>query len=258
MTRFSLLKTIVACGAVIGAQNLWAEGFEFDRAGQALGTGIVPKGQVAWEQALPSISYDEFRENGVKHQHLTLQADALLRIGVGSDLEVRLGWDGPVWQRHKIGQEQQEVDGIGDMQIGLKKAIDLNDDKLTWALLAQVNLATGDDEFSSDDEIYTVGSALSYQFSQDITTAMTMLYDYQDGNLAVTAIPSIEYPISAKVTGFSEYVFRKAEHQHYQSVVNTGLMWDVMDQLQLDASVGYSFNRQQPQFNAGFGVSYLF
>ena len=258
MTHLSLIKTILLSVAVISSQMLWADNFEFDRPGQALGTGIVPKGHLAWEQSLPAFTYDEYRVDGVKHQEMTAQSDILLRVGIGSDTELRLSWDGPMWQQHKAGGIKDKIDGVGDIQVGIKKSISLEDDKLKWALLAQVNLATGDDEFTSDEEIYTLGSSLSYQFSQDITTGMTMLYDYQDGNLAWTAIPNITYPVAGKVSGFSEYVFRKAEHQHSESVVNTGLVWNVLDNLQLDASIGYSFNRQQPQLNAGLGVAYLF
>lgn len=85
-----------------------------------------------------------------------------------------------------------------------------------------------------------------------------MLYDYQDQDLAVTVIPNISYPIAGSVSGFSEYIYRKAESRHYESAVNTGLVWMPTDQLQLDATVGYSFNQQRPDFNAGIGVSYLF
>lgn len=258
MENNKMMKTSLGIAIVLSSQMLWADAFEFDRPGIGLGTDIVPKGQLAWEQGLPTASYNESHVAGVKQRQLVLQGDTQLRLGVGSGLELRLGWDGPIWQQNKNGVAKTEIDGIGDMQIGIKKAIDLKDDKLKWALLAQVHLATGDDEFTTDEEIYTLASALSYQFDKDITTGITMSYDYQDGNLAVTAVPSISYPIVGNVSGFSEYVFRKAEHQHYQSIVNTGLIWSVSDRLQLDATIGYSLNQQAPDYTAGLGVAYLF
>lgn len=258
MENNKMMKISLGIAIALSSQMIWANSFEFDRPGTGLGTGIVPKGQLAWEQGLPTASYDESRVDGVKQSHLVLQGDTLLRLGVGSGLELRLGWDGPIWQQYKNGAAKTENDGVGDIQIGVKKAIDLKDEKLKWALLAQVHLATGDDEFTTDDEIYTLASVLSYQFDKDITTGITMSYDYQDSNLAVTAVPSISYPIAGNLSGFSEYVFRKAEHQHYQSIVNTGLLWSVSDRLQLDATVGYSFNQQAPDYTAGLGLAYLF
>ena len=252
------LKCGALCAVVLCSSSAFAEAFEFDRPGQALGTGIVPKGHVAWEQGLPTVSYDESRVNGVKQSDLTLQADALLRIGVGSDTELRIGWDGPIWQRHKVANVDDDIDGVGDIQIGVKKAIDLGDDQFAWALLAQVNLATGDDEFTQDEEIYTLGSTISYKLSPSVNTGITMLYDYQDKDLSMTAIPNISYQMTDKLNGFAEYVFKKTEHQKYQSVVNTGLTYNLTDNIQLDASIGYSFNQQQPDYNGGLGVSFLF
>lgn len=245
-------------GSGLAIQAVHAESFEFDRPGAGLGTAIVPKGHVAWEQSLPSFSYDEFRRNGVSQSSLTVQGDTLVRVGVGSDVEVRLGWDGPIWQKNKLANQKSEIDGVGDVQLGIKKAITTKDENLKWAVLAQVNLANGDDEFTVEEEIYTLASALSYQFGGNIGTGITMSYDYQDGDLAWSAIPSLQYKVSNAVTGFSEYVYRKQESRHYESSMNTGLVWSASDKLQLDATVGYSFNRQNPRFSGGLGVSYLF
>lgn len=256
--KMTAVKITVLCATGLCMHMANAESFGFDRPGMGLGTAIVPKGHLAWEQSLPTLSYDEYRSGGIKQSTLTLQGDALARIGIGSDMELRLGWDGPVWQRHKAGNAKQEIDGTGDVQIGIKKAIQTKDDKLTWAVLAQANLANGDDEFTVDEEIYTLASAIAYQYSDDISTGITMSYDYQDGDLAWSAIPGLQYAITERLAGFSEYVYRKQESRHYESLMNTGLIWSVTDKLQFDTSVGYSFNRQNPRFNAGLGLSYLF
>lgn len=252
------VKTLTCATLAMSSSLVFAESFTFDRPGESLGTSTVPKGHVAWEQSLPSASYDEWRVDGEQNSQLTLQADALVRIGVADDLEVRVGWDGPVWQRNKDGADDHDIDGTGDVTIGVKKAIETNDDRMSWAVLAQVNLANGDDEFTEEDEIYSVASAISYDYSDNITTGITMKYDYQDGDLAWSAIPNIGYGITKNVSGFSEFVYRKQESEHYESMVNTGLIWMLNDRLQLDAMVGYSFNDQNPHYRAGLGFAYLF
>lgn len=247
---------ILAAGLISQISN--ADAFGFDRPGAGLGTDIVPKGHLAWEQSLPSASYDDYSVDGEKHSVLTVQGDMLARIGLGSDVEFRVGWDGPIWQKEKLGANSTETHGVGDVTLGIKKAINTHDDAFKWALLAQVNLANGDDEFTVDKEIYTLGSAISYQFNDSVSTGMTMYYDYQDGDLAWSAIPSLQYKIVGNLSGFSEYVYRKQESQHKESILNNGLIWSVKDNLQLDASIGYSFNRENPRLNAGLGVAYLF
>ena len=254
-----LLKTAIIASMVIAtSQMALAESFSFDRPGAGLGTAIVPKGHVAWEQSLPTATYDERRVDGVDQSQLTLQGDALFRIGVADDVELRVGWDGPIWQRNKDGANDTEIDGTGDVIIGVKKAIETNDENFTWAVLAEANLANGDDEFTAEEEIYTVASAIGYNYSDDVSTGITMIYDYQDGDLAWSAIPSVGYSFSENVSGFSEYVYRKQESQHYESMINTGVMWMVNDRFQLDAMIGYSFNQQNPRFTAGLGFGYLF
>lgn len=255
-TNLTKAMLVVSIGSL--SQLGHTEAFAFDRPGAALGTAIVPLGHVAWEQSLPSASYDDRRIDGKTQETITVAGDALLRIGVGGDYEIRVGWDGPMWQRTKYNGQDTETDGVGDVNIGIKRAINTHDERLQWAVLAQVNLANGDDEFTVDEEIYTLGSALNYQFSDDIATGITLYYDIQDGDLAWTVIPNIQYKISPRVSGFSEYVYRKQESQKKESTITSGVVWSVKDNLQLDASIGYSFNEQNPRANAGLGVSYLF
>ena len=101
-----LLKTAIIASMVIAtSQMALAESFSFDRPVAGLGTAIVPKGHVAWEQSVPTATYDERRVDGVDESQLTLQGDALFRIGVADDVEFRVGWDGPIWQRNKDGAD---------------------------------------------------------------------------------------------------------------------------------------------------------
>ncbi|KAA8732048.1 transporter [Acinetobacter qingfengensis] len=261
---FSQLSACVALGLFCNLAN--AEAFGFDRPGDGFSPEIVPKGHVAWEQALPTLSYDDGYHAGEKYSQLTVQGDMLFRVGLGSDFELRLGWDGPTWQKSKIGADQQEIHGNGDMTVGLKRAINTHDDQLKWALLAQAKLATADDVLVNHDlgladsnkNIYTVGSSMQYQYNDLIKTGITMLYDYQDGDLAWSAIPNIQYKITEKLSGFAEYRYRKQESLKKESVVNNGLIWALRDNLQLDASIGYSFNDSNPRFKAGLGAAYLF
>ncbi len=252
------LNALTFVAASMLASTTFAAEFSFDRPGAGIGTGITPVGQLAWEQGLPTVSYQEQNIEGVKDKTLTLNGDMLFRTGLANGLELQLGWQGPVWQQHKRAGFKTETDGLGDVSIGLKKAIDLKDDRLSMAVLAEAIIATGNDEFTAHDDIYSLTSAVAYEFSDLIGTSITMRYEAQNSNWAVTAIPTIDYKIAGKLSGYSEFIYRKAESQDYQYGLGTGLVYAINDRAQLDASVGVDLDGDMRSYNGGLGVSVLF
>ncbi|MCL5767495.1 MULTISPECIES: transporter [Acinetobacter] len=255
MKKFQVLSLIAA--SIMTTATFAAE-FSFDRPGAGIRTGITPVGQLAWEQGLPTVSYQEQNIEGVKDKTLTLNGDMLLRTGLANGLELQLGWQGPVWQQYKHAGTKKETNGLGDVSIGLKKAINLKDDRLTMALLAEAIIATGNDEFTNQDDIYSLTSAVAYKFSDLVGTSITMRYEAQNSDWAVTAIPTIDYKIAGKLSGFSEFVYRKAESQDYEYGLGTGLVYSLNDRAQLDASIGVDLNGDQKSYNGGLGLSVLF
>ncbi|KYQ83507.1 hypothetical protein AWW72_13565 [Acinetobacter sp. NRRL B-65365] len=251
-------QTLSVIAVSMMASSAFAADFSFDRPGAGMGTGITPVGKLAWEQSLPSISYQEGNVDGVKDKTLTLNGDMLLRTGLADGLELQLGWQGPVWQQYKRAGMKKESNGLGDVSIGLKKAIDLKDDRLSMALLAEAIIATGNDEFTNHDDIYSLTSAVAYEFSDLIGTSITMRYEAQNSDWAVTAVPTIDYKIAGKLSGFSEFIYRKAESQDYEYGLGTGLVYALNNRTQLDASIGVDLNGNQKSYNGGFGVSVLF
>jgi hypothetical protein len=254
----SALKTVSFIFAAGFSINALAADFSFDRPGTGIGTGITPVGQLAWEQGLPSASYNETNVDGEKQKTVTLNGDMLLRTGLAEDLELQLGWQGPAWSKVKRAGESVEEDGLGDVSIGVKKAIDLDDDKLSMAILAEAILATGNDGFSNHDDIYSLSSAVAYAATDLITTSITMRYEAQNSNWAVTAIPTLEYKIADKWSGFSEFVYRKAESEHYEYSLGSGVIYALNDRMQMDASVGVDLNGKDKSYQSGLGVSFLF
>jgi hypothetical protein len=251
-------QTLSLVAASMMASTAFAADFSFDRPGTGISTGITPVGQLAWEQGLPTVSYQEGNANGVKDKTLTLNGDMLLRTGLADGLELQLGWQGPVWQQYKRAGTKKESNGLGDVSIGLKKAIDLKDDRLSMAVLAEAIIATGNDEFTAHDDIYSLTSAVAYKFSDLIGTSITMRYEAQNSDWAVTAVPTIDYKIAGKLSGYSEFVYRKAESQDYEYGLGTGLIYALNNRTQLDASIGVDLNGNQKSYNGGFGVSVLF
>lgn len=240
------------------ASPVFAADFSFDRPGSGFGTGITPVGQLAWEQGLPSANYEESTINGVQQKTTTLNADMLLRTGIAHNLELQLSWQGPSWSQVKQAGKTVDEDGLGDVSIGLKSAIDLNDDNLTMAVLLEAVLATGNDGFTAEDDIYALATAVSYKQSDLVDTSITMRYEVQNGDWAVTAIPTIGYKLSDKWSGFSELVYRKAESQDYEYSLGSGVIYALNERTQFDASVGVVLSGDDKGYQSGLGVSYLF
>ena len=77
------LNALTFVAASMLASTTFAAEFSFDRPGAGIGTGITPVGQVAWEQGLPTVSYQEQNIEGVKDKTLTLNGDMLFTTEAG-------------------------------------------------------------------------------------------------------------------------------------------------------------------------------
>ena len=254
----SALKTLGFTLLAGLSANAVAAEFSFDHSGSGIGTGITPVGKLAWEQSLPSYSYTEENTEAGKVKKSTYSADVLLRTGLADGLELQLGWDGPQWSQSKLGKTKESKHGLGDVSIGLKKAIDLDDDKMSMAVLAQAVIATGNEEFTNDKDIYSLGSVVAYDYNDQLTTSISMIYEVQDSKWAVTAVPTVEYLIAGNWSGFSELVYRKQEGHDVEYNLGSGVIYAINERAQVDASVGLDLNGQNKSYQAGFGVSYLF
>lgn len=129
---------------------------------------------------------------------------------------------------------------------------------LTMAVLAEAVIATGNDEFTAHDDIYSLSSAVAYKYNDLLDTSITMRYEVQNSNWAVTAIPTINYKIAGKLSGYSEFVYRKAESQDYQYGLGTGLVYAVNNRTQLDANIGVDLEGQDKSYKGGLGMAFLF
>lgn len=257
--RMNLLQLIGTLFLLMLSSASFAYEFSFDRPGTGFGTGITPVGKVAWEQSLPTASYSKQWNGSENETTVQLQTDTVVRTGLMDGVELQVGWDGYVWQQTKTGSEKSDVEGLGDMTVGLKKAIDLKDDKLKWALLASGTIATGNDDFTAENNTYTLGSSLEYAYDDIVTTALSMFYQYEEGgNWTVQAVPTLGYQFTDNLSGFSEFVYSKTEGQKNSKSLATGVVYAIGEKAQVDASIGVDLNGEGRSYNAGLGVAYLF
>ena len=250
-------KTLLAL-AVLGMSSA-SFAVEFERPGTGFSTSTIPVGKLAWEQSLANAHYfEDQNEQGQTVKHTLVYADTLLRTGLSDDVELQLGWQGPAWSKTKIAGQSSEQDGLGDVSIAVKKSIDLDDDKLSMAVLAQAVIATGNASFSVQDDIYTLASSINYAYSEGLTTGLSMFYSVQDGQWRATAVPNLNYALNDKWAGYSELVYSKAESEDYEYGLGSGVMYQVNSRLQLDAGVGVGLNGTADRYQASLGFAYAF
>ena len=252
-------RMVVGLFAASLMQAIAAEEISFDRPGTGFGVTTAPVGVLIWEQALPSASYHETFENGSTTRDLTLKSDVLLRTGLAKNLELQLSWDGMVWQQQRRNGQSTDQHGLGDVGIGLKKHIELDDERVQWALLAQAQFNTGEAAFRDEHDRFGLGSVFEYQMHPELALSMYTLYEIDDaGHLAATVVPTMQYAIQGAWSGFSEYLFRKQEGLQSEGSLNTGIMYRVNPRAQLDASVGFGLKGEVPDYTAGLGLSMAF
>lgn len=250
-------KTLLAL-VVLGMSSA-SFAVEFERPGTGFSTSTIPVGKLAWEQSLANAHYfEDQNEQGQTVKHTLVYADTLLRTGLSDDVELQLGWQGPAWSKTKIAGQSSEQDGLGDVSIAVKKSIDLDDDKLSMAVVAQAVIATGNASFSVQDDIYTLASSINYEYSEGLTTGLSMFYSVQDGQWRATAVPNLNYAFNDKWAGYSELVYSKAESEDYEYGLGSGVMYQVNSRLQLDAGVGVGLNGTADRYQASLGFAYAF
>ncbi len=253
-----LLQRISLVAACTAASSVWAGEFSFDRPGTGFGTGTTPMGHLAWEQSLPSYAYQEDTVNGQLQKTNQFSSTTLLRTGLSPSLELQLGFAGMSWRKTERAGVSTEDSGAGDVSVGLKKAIDLKDDQLSMAVLAEAIIATGNDEFSNQDDIYRLSSALAYQVDDLIQTSLTMRYAAQNSNWSFSAIPTISYRIAGNWSGYSELVYTKPESENLQYALGTGVIYQFSPRSQADFSISTDLNGNQPAYRADLGFGFLF
>ena len=227
----------------------------FDRPGIGFSTSIMPANSVAVEVGLPDFSYSKQKVAGQTQRDTLYQSDVLLRTGLGGNVELQLGWAGPMWSRSKTAGQTQRESGYGDTSIGLKVAVPLPVQSVGLAFLAGSSLTTGDAAFGDDKRTASFGSTLDYQLNDRISAALYGNVDRYDGENTWTLSPRLSLSLTDRLSSFVEYGYSKSKGQPQQSVVGGGLTFMLCPRVQLDVSADLGVNDHAPDVQGGFGIS---
>ncbi|WP_292444236.1 transporter [Methylibium sp.] len=201
-------------------------------------------------------------ESGVQFTRIDSDADdvtlpfALLRAGLGKNLELQLGWAG--YSHTEIGG--RSFKGGTDMSLALKTQLTEQSGALpALGLLGQVSLPTGAKNKTSDSVDPSVGLLWTYDFARAGffgTALLTSTTDDEDDRILQSGMGAgVGVPLAQQLSGYVEYFGIFTEHEGPQHNANAGLIYLLSKDLALDGVIGGGLNRRAPDYYVGVGAS---
>lgn len=241
-----------------------------DRPDFTESTETVLSGRVQLELGY-TFTYDS--ENGERERRHTAP-EALIRIGVLENFELRIGWEGYAWtdtkthERSDSGRTFHREDssaGANDVSIGLKlKLAEQSEMRPHLGLIAAVSIPSGSADLSSGDVDPEVVLAWAYDLSEAVSVAgnLGVGAPTEDADRFVQTFGSVALGVGLtdRVGMYAEYfgVFPNADRSDCAHTFNAGLTWLLHEDLQLDVRAGAGLNEEADDFFTGIGMVWRF
>lgn len=251
-TGFTLMRYVLVLGALGASGAACADDAPaFDRPGIGFATQALPAGGVAWEQAVPDVTYD--RSDGVHRTEYV--ADSRLRIGLGAQAELQLALDSQVWQRVRGAGQDVRGHGGGDGSVGLKWALPSAREAFSWAVLGSAAVPTGRAPYGDDGHRYDLGVSAGWDLDGGRSVALYANLSEGDDGHGWTVSPSYTFYARGNLSAYAEAGLGGGEDE--MRALGTGLSWLLAGRVQLDLSVLRGLSAASSDWQGGLGVSVL-
>ena len=202
------------------------------------------------------------REHGWGRRSQEISTPTLLRLGIGSSLELRVETDGSI--HHHSDEAGPHIDGYGDLSVGLKYHVETpGPGEASTAVLLHVDVPTGSHDFRGHGDQpslrYVAEWELPFESSLGVMPGVALNVDEQ-GQRYLTGIAGITVG-HAWTEHFRSFVEIAAEelgsgrHSDTQLAFDTGVAWLLTDNLQLDTAAYIGLNHNTPDITLAFGFS---
>ncbi|MBE1163002.1 transporter [Dyella acidiphila] len=225
----------------------------YDRPAFGFGTSALPLGGFVIEQGLPTWSL--YNQDGVRTSQF--MTDSLLRVGLGSGLELQVGSTPFNWLSQRAGNFSQFSNGRGDTVLSLKVAPPSSSQVWSWGMLGTVEFPDGEGDLRLPQREYTLGVTVAQQLNEKNSLGYFAQWQRMGNQGTYQVAGNYGYAISKTWGVYTEAV---GLHQQGQSggLLGAGITYLPSARLQWDISFDRRFIGSGPVWMAGFGVAFYF
>lgn len=227
----------IALPSVVTAQVI-----DTNRPGFSFTPGIVPPGQ--W-QLETGVSYTRSDSN----TRTTSLPTAELRFGVADDVEVFLS--SLSWSRTE--SRGGDTSGLVDAALGAKVNLSSAEARTKLALLFQLSVPVGDDDFTSDR--WDPGLAFIWSHDGNVPIAGTVKLTEFDSGYQLDSGLKLPFSLGEARSAFVEWEANLPEGGGSTHWLNGGYQWLPEKRMQIDINAGLGLNDRAGDFRLGVGFS---
>ena len=247
MNRFKLivLFLILLIISTLGAQEMIT-----DRPDYTESAVVVPAKMIQVESG---VGYTDFNSA----EELSFP-NTLTRIGLGHNLEIRLGFPG--WSNIKVNDKSKAY--LNDLLFEAKYQVTKDNAVIPMAVMFVSTLPTGDDEVSVENAEFGLKFAVAYNLNNRLGLGVnfgaisTEVADERE--LLSVASLSLGIGINDRFGAFIETFAEMPQNASWQPAADGGFTFLLSPEAQLDAYVGAGLNDYAPDLFAGVGFTFRF
>ncbi len=248
------LALVVALGWIAPAACAWADNPGYDRPGLGFNPAVLSLGQVTLEQGLPSWSHD--RQDGISSSEYS--ADSLLRLGLGSSLELQFGKSLYNHLQQTGAGTNQVSTGRGDSSLALKLALPSSSASFNWGLLGSVEFTDGARDFRNRQRQFLLGMALGWQLDPANSIGAYLEDVRAAGHDSRTLAINGSHLLTSSLNVYAEAAWQRQAGSAGGTLAGGGLAWQVNRRVQLDAGFRRRLSGPLADWWAGLGLSVFF
>ncbi|MET2986637.1 transporter [Aureibaculum conchae] len=203
--------------------------------------------------------YESFEDNNVKFESTTFNS-TLIRYGLLSNMEIRLGWDFVEGVTKVNGNKLNNVtSGFTPFLLGVK--VDIAEEKNGWPEIALIGhvfpLFTASNDYRPESTGVDFRFSMSHTLSEKSSLGYNLGGEWKDDSNKAAGIYTLAYgySISEKFGMYLELYGDLPEDNKANHYWDAGLTYLVSNDLQLDVYTGTSITKGQ-DILVGLGLSY--
>ena len=240
---------------IMGQAGAFTQPIETDRPTFSLSPNTIPKGRIQIETGY-TFSLEKSSPDVKTHNF----PETLVRIGLTERTELRVEWPNLTYI-----DNGRDVNGFNDLALGFKvQALQQQGLRPRLSFVGRLSIPTGDKNFSSDRRDPLFRTILTYALNKRVGLFGTVNIGSPTSQgtryVQVSSSLGLSAAIRDRLTGFVEYfgLYPRDVASGSANFLQTGVLYHLTYNLQLDVRVGGGLTRGTDDFLTGAGISWRF